>query len=306
MIVLPQDGSAFALKSLDYLDLIFGPDHPLVPVLVYIVPCLPAGLTETGLHSRESARQLKQVSERSQSLADEILKEAKDVLVQYNFSPDRIQTVCQGRKMDIAADIADFAQTRMADGILLNCHGRSRIEAFFMGEVSLKLLTYPVPCPVWFLRGNVNAKDVLIAVDASENSLKAVDYAGFILGGTQSRIVLFHAKQTLGWFLPKVIMEDIPEISEAWSEKTDKTIATVMETARQMLSDAGIEESRIRTAVVDGTRHPARDVLAAAVENNCGTIILGRYGDSNNKEFPLGTIARKVIEAAQDMAVWIV
>ena len=194
----------------------------------------------------------------------------------------------------------------MADGILLNCHGRSRVEAFFMGEVSLKLLECSGNSPVWLLRGNVKEKDVLVAVDNSENALRAIDYAGFMFNGIKSRIVLFHTKRSLRRFLPKSIFEDIPGIEQLWSETAEEEIAPVMGKAKQMLVSAGIEESRIQVETAEGSRSPAKDVLAAADRHGCGTIILGRQGCSCNNEFTMGSIARKVIEAATDKAIWVV
>lgn len=306
MIVLPQDGSAFAIKSIDYLNLMFGPLHNLNPVLMYILPSLPLALVEEGSKKRETAGYLKQIKQRNEALGSKILWEAKDTLVQYDFSSERIKTVCQGRKLDIAKDIVNWAHDKMADGILLNCHGRTRVEAFFMGEVSLKLLECSGSCPVWLLRGNVKEADVLIAVDSSESALRAIDYAGFMLNGTKSRILLFHTKRSLRRFLPKSLFEDIPGIAELWATKAEEEIAPVMDKARQMLISAGIEESRIQVETADGSRSPAKDVLAAAAKNGCGTIVLGRQGDSNNKVFSMGSIARKVIEAASDMAIWVV
>ena len=194
----------------------------------------------------------------------------------------------------------------MTDGILLNCHGRSRVEAFFMGEVSLKLLECSGNCPVWLLRGNVKEADVMIAVDNSENALRAIDYAGFMLNRTESRIVLFHTKRSLRRFLPKSIFEDIPGIAELWSKKAEEEITPVMEKAKQMLVSAGIEESRIQVEITEGSRNPAKDVLTAADKHGCGTIILGRQGSSCNNEFTMGSIVRKVIEAAADKAILVV
>lgn len=306
MIVLPQDGSEFAKKSMNYLNLMFGPEHNIAPNLLYILPSLPQSLIEAASKRSETAGHLKKMKQRNEALANEILGGAKDILLQYNFPEERIKTVCQGRKRDIAKDIVDWSHDKMADGILLNCHGRSRVEAFFMGEVSLKLLECSGSCPVWLLRGNVKEKDVLVAVDNSENALRAVDYAGFILNGTQSRIVLFHTKRSLRRFLPKAIFEDIPGIAELWSNQAQEEIAPVMEKARQTLVNAGIEESRIQVEAAEGSRNPAKDVVAAADKHGCGTIVLGRQGDSCNKEFSMGSIARKVIEAASDKAIWVV
>ena len=109
-----------------------------------------------------------------------------------------------------------------------------------------------------------------------------------------------------GGFLPKSIFEDIPEIAQQWSEQAAEAIAPVMEKAKQMLTDAGIEKNRIQSIIFEGSRNPAKDILAQADKHGCGTIIIGRQGDSGNKEFTMGSIARKVIGAASDKALWVV
>lgn len=306
MLVMPQDGSEFAIKSINYLNLIFGPKHNMDVVLFYILPSLPPAMLHAVQNHGETAGHLKTISQRNEALADEILNTAKEVLLGYNFLPERITTVCKGREQDIAKDIANWSHKKTADGILLNCRGRSRVEAFFTGEVSLKLLECGGSCPVMLLRGDVTQKDVLIAVDNSENALRAVDYAGFMLSGTKSRIVLFHTKKSLKRFLPKSVFEDIPGFSELWAEKAEAEIAPTMEKAKTMLIKAGIEENRIRVEIFAGSRNPAKDILTAADEYGCGTVVLGRQGESGHTGFSLGVVARKMIEAAGDMAIWVV
>ena len=46
MIVVPVDGSENALKSLDYINLLFGPQHPIKTTLFYVMPRLPPILVE--------------------------------------------------------------------------------------------------------------------------------------------------------------------------------------------------------------------------------------------------------------------
>ncbi len=306
MIVLPQDGSEFAIKSIDYLNLMFKPNQSIRPVLLYVMPSLPAALTTAGKNSLHAAGDLKKICLHNETFGDEVLKTAKNVLVQYGFPETAIDTVSQCCKVDVARDIVKWAEDEMADTILLNSHGRSRVEAFFLGEVSLKLLECSQCCPVWLLRGHVTNKDVLIGVDNSENALKAVDHAGFMLKGTTSRVVLFHARKSLQRFLPKSISEDIPGLGKIWQEQAEQEIAPVMEKAKQMLITACIDEARIQTITVQGSRHTEKDILAAAAEHNCGTIVLGRQGESGLAGMSVGTNARKLVHEASDVAVWVV
>jgi nucleotide-binding universal stress UspA family protein len=306
MLVLPQDGSSFALRSLDYINLMFGPAHDLAPVLMHILPSLPLALVEEGRRNKEIARQLQQIEKRNEKNAGDVLRKARDVLVQYGFDPDKIKTVCHKRKSDIAMDIAWWAEEQQADGLVLSSHGRSWLEAVFMGEVSTKLLECSRTCPVWMLRGMIKSRHVLVAVDNSENALHSVDYAGFMLNGTESRIILFHGKPKLRRFLPKALFEDMPGIEEALSRKTDETIHPIMEKAKEMLVQAGVAENKITIEITDGSRNPAKDALETARKYGCGTIILGRKGDSNTEGFSMGSFTRKVLEGVTDKAVWVV
>ena len=156
------------------------------------------------------------------------------------------------------------------------------------------------------LRGRVKSRNALIAVDHSDYALRSVDHAGFMLGGTESRITLFHGKPKLRRFLPKALFEDLPGIEEALSQKTGESMGPVMEKARKMLIEAGIEEKNIGVEIVDGSRNPARDILDAARKHDCGAIVLGRKGDSNTEGYAMGSFTRKVLEGVEDMAVWVV
>jgi len=127
-----------------------------------------------------------------------------------------------------------------------------------------------------------------------------------MLNGTGSRIILFHGKPKLRRFLPKALFEDMPGIEEALSRKTDETLHPIMEKAKEMLVQAGIEKNKITIKITDGSRNPAKDIFEAARKHDCGTIILGRKGDSNTDGFSMGSFTRKVLEGVTDMAVWVV
>jgi K+-sensing histidine kinase KdpD len=42
-----------------------------------------------------------------------------------------------------------------------------------------------------------------------------------------------------------------------------------------------------------------------ARKNNFGTIVMGRRGESDKKEYSLGTIAAKVIQDSANLSVWL-
>jgi len=104
-----------------------------------------------------------------------------------------------------------------------------------MGGTSDKLVNYCGNYPVWIAGGGIHEKKVLVGVDASENALRAVDHAGFMLSGTDCRATLFHSIRHLRRFVPMEVLEGAEELQELWKSKAGKQIAPYMEKARGIL-----------------------------------------------------------------------
>ena len=175
-----------------------------------------------------------------------------------------------------------------------------------MGEVSSKLLEYCRVCPVWIVEGKVRSNQVLIAVDSSDNALRAVDHAGFMLAGTDNPVTLFHTMRHLNRFVPQEVLDEAPELEELWKTKAGQEIEPFMKKAREVLLQAGLDESQIKVKVVDGSRSAASDILDEARSNGYGTIVMGRRGISGVKEFFMGSVTNKVLQNCTGMAAWIV
>jgi nucleotide-binding universal stress UspA family protein len=306
MLVIPVDGSDNAMRSLDYLHLIYGKDHNLEVTLKYVLPSLPPLLADNRFMDRETATKLKTIENKSVRMAEKILTQAKNFLIDRGFDAERVQTVYKKRESGIAQDICQWVESKRADGVLISSRGRSRLEAFFMGEVSSKLLEYCRVCPVWIVQGQVKSKRVLIAVDSSENALRAVDHAGFMLSGTDCPVTIFHTMRNLRRFVPQEVLDEAPELEELWKTKAGQEIEPFMKKAEEMLVKAGISESQISKKIVDGSRSAANDILEEARKNGYGTIVMGRRGISGVQEFFMGSVSSKVLQNSTAMAVWIV
>jgi len=304
MIVVGVDGSEDALKALDYLGLIYGAKSSLEIVLLHVLPTLPPVLVADA--DRQSKSRLLAVEKKSIKMAERILSEARDILLKKGFNADQIRSLHRKKQIGIARDICNLAADKRADGVIISSKGRSKLETFFSGGVASRILEYCGICPVWIVEGSVKSKNVLIAMDSSENALRAVDHAGFMLSGTDCQVTLFHSKRHLRRFVPQEIIEAAPELEELWTNKAGEQIAPYMKKAKEMLLEAGIHELQLKTKVVDGTRDAASDILKEAKSNNYGTLVLGRRGHSGVKEFFMGSVTRKVLQDCAGMAVWLV
>jgi len=306
MVVLPVDGSENALRSLDYLHLMYGKNHNLEVTLKYVLPSLPPVLADNRSMDRETATKLKIIENKSIRMAEKILTQAKNLLIDKGFYEDRVQTVYKKKESGIAQDICQWVESKRADAVLISSRGRSRLEAFFMGEVSSKLLEYCRVCPVWIVQGQVKSKRVLIAVDSSENALRAVDHTGFMLSGTDCPVTIFQTMRHLRRFVPQEVLDEAPELEELWKTKAGQEIEPFMKKAKEVLVKAGVSESQISKKIVDGSRSAASDILEEARNNEYGTIVMGRRGISGVQEFFMGSVSSKVLQNSTGMAVWIV
>lgn len=307
IIVVPVDGSQNALKSLDYINRIFGIKHHVRLSLIYLMPKLPPILVEESRKSRETAKQLRGMEQRNSQMAERILADAKDRLMKAGFEQEKVEAVFQKTEIGVARDICSWAEkNKKADAIFISSRGRSRLESFFTGEIANKVLEYVKLCPVWMVKGSVKAKNVLLAVDNSENAMRAVDHAGFLLSGTDVKITVFHSKRDLRRFVPKEVLQEFPGVQKFWQQKAGEEVAPFMNKARDRLIQAGLAENQISVKVIDGSRSAARDILDEAEENTIGTVILGRKGYSNVEDFSMGSTTKKVLDRASDVAVCVV
>ena len=307
MIVVPIDGSENALKSLDYIVRVFGPKHSLRVSLVYLMPKLPPILVEEGRKNRETMNQLREIEKRNSQMAEGILTDAKDRMMNIGFTKKTVEAVFRNIETGVARDICSWAEkNKKADAIIITSRGRSRMQAFFTGEIAHKVLEFVKVCPVWMVKGRVKSKDVLLAIDNSENALRAIGHAGFMLSGTDVNVTIFHSKRDLRRFVPKEVLQEFPGVQKFWQRKAGEALAPYMEKAREMLIQAGLAENQIFVKLVDGSHSVARDILEEAEENAIGTIVLGKKGHSGVKDYSMGSTTKKVLDSASDMAVCIV
>ncbi len=145
---------------------------------------------------------------------------------------------------------------------------------------------------------------VLIAIDLSENSLKAVDYVGDMM--------VHHPSVTIT--LLNVVREPSPDVMpdeverEAYVRKMREETRRHMEEASRRLVSRGIHEKNIhiKIQVCSKVVSIAELVLKEQKEGQYQTVVVGRRGVSKREEFLFGSISKKIVGEAKDCAVWVV
>ena len=132
MIVVPIDDSENVYRTLDFVNLCFGPNHPLKIILLYVLPRLPAGLIEESRQSGETLKQLKNLEGRNTEIAERLLAAG--------LKAEQITTKVADGSRSAAVDILEEAGGMDAGTIFLGLHGYSSVKEYTMGSVTRKVL----------------------------------------------------------------------------------------------------------------------------------------------------------------------
>ncbi len=148
-----------------------------------------------------------------------------------------------------------------------------------------------------------NDNKILIAVDDSENALRAVTYVGQLLGGLDAfKITLLH-------IIPEPEPDYFPSKKEKkkwlfhYKEKTDD----LLENYRQVLIREGFRSQDIVQRSAPLSYPSIAECILAEREKDCSTtIVVGRQGFSRSEEFLFGSISNKIVNHARNCTVWVV
>ena len=161
---------------------------------------------------------------------------------------------------------------------------------------------------------------LLLALDGSEVSRRAVEYVANVISGLKNaEITLFHVSEVPAVFLEhgggelhgnESLTAKMREGSLAsWTEQErERTEREIFAPARMILeATASGTGPTIRTRLeTDIQLGVPRTIINEMKEGGYDTLVLGRRGRSMLKEFMFGGVTSKVIHHIKDCAIWII
>jgi nucleotide-binding universal stress UspA family protein len=302
-VLLTFDGSEHAFHAINYVSKLT-PFHKMKIVLFNVFSSIPeayADLEKDPQFSR-SAREVMAWEMQQKKEIQNAMENAKQKLLHSGFSSNAVSIRIHNKKEGIARDIVREARTGY-DAVIIGRRGTGTYKEVIVGSVAKKIVEKVIFLPVLMIGEIPPDNKFLLAVDNSENALRAVDYIARVLGGFDFKITLFHAIRgaqsthsgIAHLFFPKESLED-----------AEAGVMAVFDNAKRRLEDAGIPSGQISNKVISGVSSRAEAIIKEAREGDYGTIVLGRRGLSKVQEFLLGRVSNKVISIIRRRAVWIV
>jgi nucleotide-binding universal stress UspA family protein len=160
---------------------------------------------------------------------------------------------------------------------------------------------------------NCPISTILLPVDGSEHSRRAVQFAGYLgtsLGKNLASIALLRVVtgRYMRNHLPYVdFRSEILKLSDTFTKfrerHIEQNIMPALNEGEKILRDIGIKVE-IKKLTADGD--PAHEIVRIADEGNFSTIIMSRRGLSELMGILLGSVTNKVVHSATGQSVYII
>ncbi len=146
-------------------------------------------------------------------------------------------------------------------------------------------------------------KHLLIAVDESDSSRRAVLYVADFLGGFPGFSV------TLMSIIPEPeedFFDTEAELNNWLKEKLDSA-NRMLENYKQVLIQSGFPENKVRFRSCVGEAKSLSDaILETRCDLTCCTVVVGRHHKTKTEEFLFGSTSSRLIHEAKNCAVGVV
>jgi len=314
-VLIALDGSRSAQQAVNYAVHITGFIPGLEFVLIEVLPATPPYLAEEAKTDGKMLTKLTKFHEINRERAMLNLEKARAHLIQHGVTPERIRIKTRPRVSGLAQDILSEAEHGFYDALIIGRRGLTRSQEFFMGSVSSQLVQHAANVPLWIVDGQVKKPRIMVAVDGSPTSLRAVDHVAFMLGSNpEAEIDFLHVVPKFVEYCPI----DLEDHEKHWTE-VDQDLELLEEEFRRdekiclddfynravkILNQAGFSKERIHIEERETSVSVAKTIVKSAEDLECGTIVIGRRG--MGKSSFLGKVSDRVVKRVEGLAVWMV
>ncbi len=303
-ILLAVDGSDRSFETVRYVSLI-PPFRNMQVVLFYVYRGVPQNYSDLGKapQFKQSVRSARIWEERQKETLQEHSKMVKQILLDADFPKEAITVKIRHRKKGIARDIIKEANEGY-DFVVVGRKSTGKLKEIALGSVATKLVEKISFTTLVVVGKSVEPGKVLLALDGSKSSLRAVDCVAATLGDCEAcETALVHVIRDYHPLQKEGQQLVLPDngIKEA-----KMSISAFFDEAKNLLIKSGFESNQISTEIITGAYSRAGAIVKKANKGEYGTIVVDRRGLSKVRDFFIGRVTNKVIQMAREKAVWVV
>lgn len=313
-ILVAVDGSDSSLEVVRYLGRLL-PKGRVNIDLFHVMDLLPESLwdLESSIEQGCRGEGFENWEFQHKFVINGFMENAKQLLVGMGYGDNEITINVRDRDVNTVRDIAQEVQHGGYAALVI---GRSKInlmKALILGSTSTRLVELLRLLPVWIVGGSPNPGKVLIAMDNSEEAERAMNYVVDLLHDDYTEVLLFHVSRKDSRIHHNVGHLLSFQEGRNWSDRLRNEVGmseggmkTCLQNHIDQLAHKGIDRNRIHSKIVDEADSRSEAIIREAFDGDYGTIVLGRRNLSKMDEFIRSRVSNKVIDMAQEKAVWVV
>lgn len=189
-------------------------------------------------------------------------------------------------------EIIQIVKEKKVDLLAIGTHGRAGMDRVILGSVAERIVR-KAGCPVMVIRGRkyVGFKRIIVPIDFSDCSRKALEYAIATAKAHNSKLTILHVYE-------ESFIE--PYVNAANSEEEAGEIMKEIEFVNEIKYDeflktvdlSGVEYEKLLKKGV-----PETDIVEIAMEQQANLIVMGTHGRSGIKHILIGSTSEEVVRA---------
>ena len=304
-ILVALDGSEPSMDTVDYLCRMLSPRSAVIE-LFHVKTEAPEALFDLG--SDDSSVYVEEIGAWTRDTGTHIqafMETARRRFLEVGFAPEGVTATIQPRKIGVARDIIERANSGCA-ALVVGRRGFGTLPEFMMGSIAAKLAETMARVPLAIVGSQPAGRGVLVAFDNSPCIRKGLEQVLGLFDRRLTEILLCHIVRPLS--IPHAVSRPFfsPGNEVHWLNENSRKIVPAMVAVKDRLVRDGFGPETFRTAILEKKISRAEAIMAQAGDQGLSTIIIGRHGMTSVADFSMGRVARKVLYMEYQKAVWIV
>jgi len=189
-------------------------------------------------------------------------------------------------------NILSYAEENTADLIVMGTHGRRGVDRMLLGSVAEEVVRQ-APCPVCTVRNALetapadSVQRVMVPIDFSEASTRALEYAHELALTYGSEIVVMHAIEEV--VLPMAY-------GMAPKQVDAEAVRPNVEAALANLLDEYVEIEHARAEIRVG--YPPQEILDTITDASIDWVVMGTHGRQGLNRLLMGSVTERIVRHA--------
>jgi len=310
-ILLATDGSGHALKGAQYVAELYKGTSDVDVTVLSISPAVPPIYRE-GIRDAAIRKQFAAWKKKREEEARGYIDGATKVLFKGGFKKSHVKGRYEQQVVGAARDIIRVVDAGLFDACVVGKKGMGWIGSLFLGSITDKLIEISEDHPLWLVEGKKGkARRILAAMDETGRAVDLARYMGSMLKGLEDvEILFYHYCAPFTEDLSPEERRKLKKLEERAVEREKEEMSHYFEEAKKVLVDLGFDEKSVGYEFqYDKSARPKKvtqAILARLKKGNYGTLVIGRKGATQAREFRLGSVAMRIIAEAKDCVVWVI